>query len=196
MLLKALGARFGTGGTTSAGAAVVSQFLAGLHLAPVIADGSGLSRADLTTPLEVVTLLRDLSPGGVASLQAIGATLASSLPVAAESGTLITRLHHSAAAGHCVAKTGTLSDASDLAGWCDGSLIFAFLMNHVDIAAAQKAQDAMAIVLAKLPGAAVSVGAQSGPDSSRAKSPASSSTATPSRSAFSSFEPGLSPATR
>ena len=35
--------------------------------------------------------------------------------------------------GPLQAKTGTLSDASDLAGWCDGSFAFAFLMNHVDV---------------------------------------------------------------
>ena len=73
-----------------------------------------------------------------------------SLPVAAESGTLIFRLHHTPAAGRCVAKTGTLSDASDLAGWCNGSFVFAFLMNHVDVLAAEDAQDTMAIALAKL----------------------------------------------
>jgi len=150
MLLKALGARFGAGGTTAAGAAVVQQFLAGLHLTPAIVDGSGLSRADRTSPIDVVTLLRDLSPGGIASLQAVGAALRAALPVVSESGTLALRMPHTAASGHCMAKTGTLSDASDLAGWCNGTLAFAFLMNHVDVDAAQAAQDTMTIALAKL----------------------------------------------
>jgi D-alanyl-D-alanine carboxypeptidase/D-alanyl-D-alanine-endopeptidase (penicillin-binding protein 4) len=150
MLLKALGARFGAGGSTAAGAAVVSRFLATLHLNPAIVDGSGLSRADHTTPIDVVTLLRDLSPGGVASLQAIGATLRASLPVVSETGTLQFRMPHTVASGHCMAKTGTLSDASDLAGWCNGIFAFAFLMNHVDVTAAQDAQDTMTIALAKL----------------------------------------------
>jgi D-alanyl-D-alanine carboxypeptidase/D-alanyl-D-alanine-endopeptidase (penicillin-binding protein 4) len=150
MLLKALGARFGTGGTTAAGAAVVSHFLAGLHLDPAVVDGSGLSRADRTTPLDVVTLLRDLSPGGVASLQGVGAALRAALPVVSETGTLALRMRHSAASGHCAAKTGTLSNASDLAGWCNGVLAFAFLMNDVDVTAAQDAQDRMTIALAKL----------------------------------------------
>jgi D-alanyl-D-alanine carboxypeptidase/D-alanyl-D-alanine-endopeptidase (penicillin-binding protein 4) len=150
MLLKALGARFGAGGTTAAGAAVVSQFLATVHLDPAIVDGSGLSRADHSTPLDVVTLLRDLSPGGVASLQAIGETLRAALPVVSETGTLELRMPHTVASGHCMAKTGTLSDASDLAGWCNGIFAFAFLMNHVDVTAAQDAQDTMTIALAKL----------------------------------------------
>jgi D-alanyl-D-alanine carboxypeptidase/D-alanyl-D-alanine-endopeptidase (penicillin-binding protein 4) len=152
MLLKALGARFGSGGTTAAGAAVVSRFLARLHLTPTIADGSGLSRTDRTTPVDVVSLLRDLSPGGIASLQATGTALRAGLAVVGESGTLELRMRGTAAAGHCIAKTGTLSDASDLAGWCNGHFAFAFLMNHVDITAAQAAQDTMTIALAKLRG--------------------------------------------
>ena len=91
MLLKALGARFGAGGTTSAGAAVVSRYLAELHLTPTVVDGSGLSRDDHTSPLDVVTLLRDLSPGGRRSLQPIGVVMRDSLPVAAQSGTLALR---------------------------------------------------------------------------------------------------------
>ena len=55
-----------------------------------------------------------------------------------------------AADGNCQAKTGTLSDASDLAGWCNGTFAFAFLMNHVNVTAAQSAQDTMTIALAKL----------------------------------------------
>ena len=55
-----------------------------------------------------------------------------------------------AASGHCMAKTGTLDYASDLACWCNGIFAFAFLMNHVDVTAAQDAQDKMTIALAKL----------------------------------------------
>ena len=66
------------------------------------------------------------------------------------SGTLEFRMHSSAASGHCSAKTGTLSNASDLAGWCNSTFAFAFLMNHVNIYTAEKAQDTMTIALAKL----------------------------------------------
>jgi D-alanyl-D-alanine carboxypeptidase/D-alanyl-D-alanine-endopeptidase (penicillin-binding protein 4) len=150
MLLKALGARFGDGGTTAAGAAVVRQFLATLDLTPSIVDGSGLSRQDRTTPIDVVTLLRDLSPGGIPALQPVGEALRAAMPVVSEDGTLAFRMHDSAASGHCVAKTGTLSNASDLAGWCHGDFAFAFLMNHVDVLSAEDAQDTMTIALAKL----------------------------------------------
>ena len=150
MLLKALGAHFGAAGSTAAGAAVVSRFLATLHLTPTVVDGSGLSYADRTSPTDVITLLRDLSPGGVKSLQAIGVALRASLPLVARTGTLAMRMHGTPAAGRCIAKTGTLDTASDLAGWCEGSFAFAYLMNHVDVAAAQDAQDKMTIALVRL----------------------------------------------
>jgi D-alanyl-D-alanine carboxypeptidase/D-alanyl-D-alanine-endopeptidase (penicillin-binding protein 4) len=176
MILKALGARFGAGGTTAAGAAVVTKFLAGLHITPVIADGSGLSRGDLTSPAQVVELLRDISPGGVSSLQTVGADLHASLAIDGETGTLVTRMIGTAAQGNCQAKTGTLSNASDLAGWCDRRYVFALLMNSVDVYRAQVAQDKIVEALARY---AKATGAAPAPSSSR--KPASSSTATPSR---------------
>jgi len=75
-------------------------------------------------------VLRDLSPGGNAELQSVGQTLHAALPVAGETGTLAARMRGTAAAGNCQAKTGTLSDASDLAGWCDDRYVFAILINH------------------------------------------------------------------
>lgn len=149
MILKALGARFGAGGTTGDGAVVVRDYLATLGIEPQIVDGSGLSREDLTTPIQVVTLLRDLSPGGIPSLQPVGTALRGSLAVVSKTGTLEFRMPGTAASGYCQAKTGTLSDASDLAGWC-GNLVFAYLMNHVDVWDAQDAQDTMTEALAEL----------------------------------------------
>jgi D-alanyl-D-alanine carboxypeptidase/D-alanyl-D-alanine-endopeptidase (penicillin-binding protein 4) len=176
-ILKDLGARFGGGGTTPGGAAVVLAFLAKLGIVPQIVDGSGLSRSDLTTPLQVVTLLQDLSPGGVASLAPVGDALRAALPVDGETGTLVGRMTGTPAAGNCIAKTGTLSDASDLAGWCDGRFAFALLMNGVEVWKAQEAQDKMIEALAAY-GEPAATGAN---HSKSAKKPASSSTATPSR---------------
>lgn len=175
-ILKDLGARFGAGGTTPAGASVVLAFLAKLSIDPQIVDGSGLSRSDLTTPLQVVTLLQDLSPGGVASLAPVGDALRAALPIDGETGTLVSRMIGTSAAGNCIAKTGTLSDASDLAGWCDGRFAFALLMNGVDVWKAQVAQDKMIEALA-----AYGQPANSANHSKSARKPASSSTATPSR---------------
>ena len=58
MLLKDLGAAFGAGGSTAAGAAVVRARLAGFGIRPAaLVDGSGLSHRDHTSPRQVVTLL-------------------------------------------------------------------------------------------------------------------------------------------
>jgi D-alanyl-D-alanine carboxypeptidase/D-alanyl-D-alanine-endopeptidase (penicillin-binding protein 4) len=93
-----------------------------------------------------VALLRHMSgdPAGPA--------LEASLPVAGRSGTLATRMRGTAAAGHCQAKTGTLSDVSALAGYCDArsgsTLAFAFLMERVNVTRARALQDRMAALLA------------------------------------------------
>jgi D-alanyl-D-alanine carboxypeptidase/D-alanyl-D-alanine-endopeptidase (penicillin-binding protein 4) len=145
-LLKDLGARFGTAGSTPAGAAVVRAWLAGLGITPQIVDGSGLSRADQTTPRQVVGLLRALRPTG--PLAAVGASLLAALPVAGRTGTLVHRMRRTPAAGRCLAKTGTLVGVSALAGVCDGRFAFAFLMNAITDAKAHALQDRMTTTLA------------------------------------------------
>ncbi|MEA2297072.1 MAG: hypothetical protein QOF77_8, partial [Solirubrobacteraceae bacterium] len=148
MLLKGLGARFGSAGTTAAGTAVVRAWLAPLGIAPQIVDGSGLSRSDRTSPRQVVDLLRALRPDGTGPLGAVGAALLADLPVAGRSGTLIHRMRRTPAAGRCTAKTGTLVGVSTLAGICDGRFAFAFLMNGIADAKAHALQDRMTIALA------------------------------------------------
>jgi D-alanyl-D-alanine carboxypeptidase/D-alanyl-D-alanine-endopeptidase (penicillin-binding protein 4) len=112
MLTKQLGVRFGSGGTTAAGAAVIAAQIASLGIDPVVVDGSGLSRSDRTSPRQVVDLLRELhgTPTGY--------ELYSSLPVVGVSGTTRTIAVHTAAVGSCAAKTGTLNYVTNLAGWC------------------------------------------------------------------------------
>jgi D-alanyl-D-alanine carboxypeptidase/D-alanyl-D-alanine-endopeptidase (penicillin-binding protein 4) len=144
MLLKDLGARFGGGGSTAAGVGVVRRTIARLGVRPRIVDGSGLSRVDRTSPRQVVTLLSALRAN---------ATLRAALPVAGRSGTLIDRMRGTTAQDHCQAKTGTLSNASALAGYCrtrDGHLLaFAFIENLVYTPTAKAAEDRLAIALAR-----------------------------------------------
>ena len=147
-LVKGLGARFGGGGSTAAGADVVEQSIAGDGAHPTIVDGSGLSRSDQTSAHDVVRVL-----DGVRSA-AGGAAFRVSLPVAGRTGTLRTRMRGTAAAGRCQAKTGTLSNVSALAGYCRAAsghdIVFALLMNDVGLGTARAQQDRFAAALVGL----------------------------------------------
>jgi D-alanyl-D-alanine carboxypeptidase/D-alanyl-D-alanine-endopeptidase (penicillin-binding protein 4) len=150
-LLKDLGARYGTGGTTADGAAVVrSTIAARFGLYPQFNDGSGLSRYDHTSPFDVVSLLRQ---------QASNSTFVNSLAVAGRTGTLKDEMGHTFARGRCQGKTGTLSNASNLVGYCrarDGhTLAFAFLMNRIYPGFAHPIQDAMVTAVARYDGQVV-----------------------------------------
>ncbi len=149
-LVKALGADFGTAGSTAAGAAVVRTTVARFGIAPQVVDGSGLSRGDRTSPRQVVRLLT-----AMADTEA-GDAFEASLPVAGRTGTLSDRMRRSAARDNCQAKTGTLHDVSALAGYCTtprGSRVaFAFMMNGVSPGGARVLQDRMAAALARYDG--------------------------------------------
>ena len=149
-LIKALGARFGAGGTTSAGAAVVRSNAAQLGIRTTVVDGSGLSRANRTSPKAVVALLTAMDEGELAE------PFERSLPVAGRTGTLYDRMRGTAARDACRAKTGTLSNVSALAGYCDtrggGRVAFAFLMNYVYPWTARRIQDRMTTALARYDG--------------------------------------------
>jgi D-alanyl-D-alanine carboxypeptidase/D-alanyl-D-alanine-endopeptidase (penicillin-binding protein 4) len=117
----------------------------GIH--PQLNDGSGLSRADRTTPAQVVTLLSDMQSNAV---------FTSSLAVAGETGTLEHELNGTYAQGRCRGKTGTLHDASNVVGYCraaDGhTLAYAFLMNGIFPDYAHPIQDRMQLAVARYGG--------------------------------------------
>lgn len=127
MLTKQLGVQFGAGGSIQAGARVISQVIASFGLHPSIVDGSGLSRSDISSPGQVVALLRTMwnTP--------TGRILAGSLPVVGVSGTVRGIAPHTIAQGRCVAKTGTLNYVTNLAGYCTARdhhvLAFALMMD-------------------------------------------------------------------
>jgi D-alanyl-D-alanine carboxypeptidase/D-alanyl-D-alanine-endopeptidase (penicillin-binding protein 4) len=147
-LLKDVGASYGAGGTTAAGAAVVRATIAsqfGLH--PQLNDGSGLSRYDHTSPFDVVSLLRQ---------QATNPTFINSLAVAGRTGTLKHEMRGTFAQGRCRGKTGTLTNASNLVGYCharDGhTLAFAFMMNRIYPGYAHPIQNALVNAVARYDG--------------------------------------------
>jgi serine-type D-Ala-D-Ala carboxypeptidase/endopeptidase (penicillin-binding protein 4) len=145
-LIKALGRQFGGRGTTAAGARVVASTMGQMGIRTQVADGSGLSRADRTSPRAVVSLLTAMEEGD------LYVPFVDSLPVAGRTGTLHDRMRKSAARDACSAKTGTLSNVSALAGYCEtrggGLVAFAFLMNGVWPYGARVLQDRMAAALA------------------------------------------------
>lgn len=147
MLVKGLGANYGSAGSTSAGAAVVRSAVSQFGIAPTIVDGSGLSRNDRTTPRQIVQLIAKMDAAGD------GPAFEDSLPVAGRSGTLATRMRGTAAQDRCHAKTGTLHDVSTLAGYCDSAggdrIAFAFMMNRTNVTSAHVRQDAMTVALAR-----------------------------------------------
>ena len=150
MLVKALGAHFGADGSTTAGLAVVRATLAPYGVRPRMADGSGLSRLDHTTPRQLVTLLQRMDAPDTAEVWH------ASLPVVGRSGTLRLRMRSTAAAGRCSAKTGTLIGVSALSGYCTTTggvpLAFSFVENRVCSWCAKRIEDRMVSVLARLDG--------------------------------------------
>ncbi|MGH9180856.1 MAG: D-alanyl-D-alanine carboxypeptidase/D-alanyl-D-alanine endopeptidase, partial [Acidimicrobiales bacterium] len=131
-LVKELGHRFGTGGTTSAGIQVIRDTLVadGLPAGGLAAvDGSGLDRSDRASCDLLMAALTASGPGG---------TVATGFPVAGRDGTLAMRFVGHPAAGRMRAKTGSLSGVVGLAGFLDASdpaagapLSFALLANDL-----------------------------------------------------------------
>jgi D-alanyl-D-alanine carboxypeptidase/D-alanyl-D-alanine-endopeptidase (penicillin-binding protein 4) len=150
MLLKALGRRFGAGGSTRAGAAFVTSTWGQIGLRPHVRDGSGLSHSNRTTARDVVDLLARMDDP-----DAGGETFRGSLALAGVTGTVKARMRATAAFRRCRVKTGTLRGVSALAGYCqtrDGRKVaFAVLMNRVtSFTGARAIQDRIATAIARL----------------------------------------------
>jgi D-alanyl-D-alanine carboxypeptidase/D-alanyl-D-alanine-endopeptidase (penicillin-binding protein 4) len=149
-LIKGLGSEFGGAGSTAAGSTVVRDTLRRFEINPTIVDGSGLSRADRTSPREVVALLAGMDKSEAA------VAFDESLAVIGRNGTVYRRMRGTAAQDNCHTKTGTLRDVSALAGYCNATgghrIAFAFLMNRVWPAGAHRLQDRMTVALARYTG--------------------------------------------
>ncbi|MGZ6965745.1 MAG: D-alanyl-D-alanine carboxypeptidase/D-alanyl-D-alanine endopeptidase [Acidimicrobiia bacterium] len=127
LLVRELATASGKQGTTANGLAVIAAKLKALGLPTghlVMVDGSGLSR-DNRAPcsLLLATLELTRSPRF--------ASVRNGLSVAGERGTLATRLRGTPLEGKLVAKTGSLSGVSGLAGFVDVKLPieFSLLLN-------------------------------------------------------------------
>jgi D-alanyl-D-alanine carboxypeptidase/D-alanyl-D-alanine-endopeptidase (penicillin-binding protein 4) len=147
MLMKLLGARLGSAGTTAAGTAVVEDF-AREHGSGVQAiDGSGLTRSNRASPQDVVDLLLSMreDPAGDEFIQDLALT--------GKEGTVADRMRGTAAYGRCRTKTGTITGVSNLSGYCFNKsgriMAFSILMNGVaDVGYAHLEQDRIAGLVA------------------------------------------------
>ena len=149
-LLKLLGARAGTGGSTASGITTAQEVLADLGVKAKMVDGSGLSRSDRVSPHQIVRLLAAMAGRREAD------DFRASLAAPGEWGTLQHRMTRTAARGNCRAKTGTLNGVSALSGYCfdlDGhSIVFSLLENGVCAVCAKNLEDQMVPMLARYEG--------------------------------------------
>ena len=147
MLMKLLGARFGSAGTTAAGAAVVEEFARAHGSGVQAVDGSGLTRSNRASPRQVVDLLlamRD-DPAGDEFIQDLALT--------GQEGTVDDRTRGTPAYRRCRTKTGTITGVSTLSGYCFNKsgriMAFSILMNGVgDTGYAHLQQDRIAGLIA------------------------------------------------
>jgi serine-type D-Ala-D-Ala carboxypeptidase/endopeptidase (penicillin-binding protein 4) len=147
MLVKLLGAHFGGGGTTAAGAEVVERFARSYGSTIHAVDGSGLTRGNRASPYAVVRLLQ-----GVRTSE-VGDEFIQDLALTGQEGTVADRTEGTAAYGRCRTKTGTLTGVSALSGYCfnrSGRItIFSILMNGVaNLSLAHYEQDKIAALVA------------------------------------------------
>ena len=132
-VLKALAAeKTGIPGTAAAGGQIVKEFLETIGIDTtrvVVADGSGVSRYNLTSARAITTLLAAMKRR--TDLYTCWYRM---FPVAGVSGTITGRMRGSPAQGNLWGKTGTLEGVSSLSGYvttADGEeLAFSILMQH------------------------------------------------------------------
>lgn len=147
MLIKLIGAEIGAGGTTAAGAAVVSAYARSLGSGVHAVDGSGLTRSNRASPRQLADFLLAVRE------QEIGETFIEGLAVAGKEGTVDGRMRGTQAYGRCHVKTGTLTGVSNLSGYCFNAsgrtMVFSVLMNGVtNLSLAHLDQDRIAGLVA------------------------------------------------
>ena len=131
MLLRLLGARVKGDGSVESGHAAVEDFLRRSGVHPErwsLQDGSGLSRSDLLSAHEIVSLLAAMDRHRYA------AVFRDSLPIAGVDGGLKNRMKGTPAQGRVLAKTGTLRHVNALGGYVTprtgDRLVFYIVSNH------------------------------------------------------------------
>ncbi|MCK5737604.1 D-alanyl-D-alanine carboxypeptidase/D-alanyl-D-alanine-endopeptidase [bacterium] len=150
-LLRTLGFEYAGYGNDENSIAVAERFFSRIGISPhdiVIADGSGLSRLNLVTPRQVITLLRYMYRHPTWS------DFRESLPIAGVDGTIRRRMRGTLAEGNVRAKTGYISRVRALSGYVttldQEDLVFSMIVNNYTIptSMANNLQDAVCEKLA------------------------------------------------
>jgi serine-type D-Ala-D-Ala carboxypeptidase/endopeptidase (penicillin-binding protein 4) len=138
-ILKTLGQRFGTAGSTVAGRRVVADTLTSWGIPAdsyVMYDGSGLSRYNYVSADAIVSILKH-----VWNDEKLRGPFLAALPVGAQDGTLANRMKDPVLAGRVQAKTGTISNVRSLSGFLitqsGERLVFSMIANHFTATSAQ-----------------------------------------------------------
>ncbi len=153
LLLRALGDRFhetNPDDSVLGGMIAINKYLQSINTPPayaLLADGSGLSRRNLTTPRAIVQLLQSVSSDR---------NFRKSLAISNVDGTLTNRFKNTSAQGLIHAKTGTLTGAIALSGYANSQnhceVIFSIIINNSNLPSRELQQyiDAIALLLTRL----------------------------------------------
>jgi D-alanyl-D-alanine carboxypeptidase/D-alanyl-D-alanine-endopeptidase (penicillin-binding protein 4) len=153
LLLRALGDRLheiSPDDSVRGGMIAINKYLQSMNISATqvsLADGSGLSRHNLTTPKAIVQLLQTV---------ASDRNFRQSLAIANVDGTLTNRFKNTSAQSLLQAKTGTLSGAIVLSGYANPQnyreVIFSIIINNSNLSSKelQKYVDEIALLLTRL----------------------------------------------
>ncbi len=153
LLLRALGDRFAKVvpyESFSGGLMAINQYLESINISRanvLLADGSGLSRRNLTTPRAIVQLLQSVASDH---------NFRKSLAISNVDGTLTNRFKNTTAQGLIQAKTGTLTGTIALSGYAHPQnhreVIFSIIINNSNLPSRELQQyiDAIALLLTRL----------------------------------------------
>ncbi|HCN05371.1 MAG TPA: D-alanyl-D-alanine carboxypeptidase/D-alanyl-D-alanine-endopeptidase [Bacteroidetes bacterium] len=151
MLLKHVGRAVTGEGSFPSGADAVRRWLRQMGISPTeqtIVDGSGLSRLNLCTPRQLVSLLASMHRS------TSSASFRQSLAAPGEEGTLRRRLIDTRAQGAIRGKTGSMNNVSTLAGYVDTrdgeQWAFVIMLNNIVVpqTMSQNLQDLICMRLA------------------------------------------------
>ncbi|MBM4174617.1 MAG: D-alanyl-D-alanine carboxypeptidase/D-alanyl-D-alanine-endopeptidase [Ignavibacteria bacterium] len=149
-LLKTIGFKHEKVGTTENGIKASEPYLKQMGIDPdniQIVDGSGLSRMNLITPMQLNNLLRYMYKSKVFK------SFYESLPIAGVDGTISRRMKNSRAENNVHAKTGYINSVRSLSGYvttADGEMLtFVIIANNflVPLPLAENIQDLVCVLL-------------------------------------------------